>query len=85
MNLSPGKLYYINYDRALYTDDKCYNIAYKVRIDAGQVILLLSLESDLIDYGNNGFNKIKLLTMNGDVGYIFYSKYSKEKKMFTEI
>ena len=82
MILQPGKLYCINYEKTCYEDEKCYNLARTKRIDAGEIILLLSLESDL--YGNNTFNKVKLLTMNGDVGYIFYVKYGKENKMFSE-
>ena len=47
MNLSPGKLCKLNYDRALYADDECYVAACKPVIQKGDIILLLSDVSDL--------------------------------------
>ena len=81
MNLTPGKLYKLNYDRALYADDECYVAA----IQKGDIILLLSDVSDLnghYDKACPSFSRVKILSSNGDIGYIFYNK---EKKMLSEL
>ena len=85
MNLSPGKLCKLNYDRALYADDECYVAACKPVIQKGDIILLLSDVSDLnfhYDKACHYFSRVKILSSNGDIGYIFYNK---EKKMLSEL
>lgn len=85
MNLSPGKLCKLNYDRALYADDECYVAACKPIIQKGDIILLLSDVSDLNGHYAEAyveFSRVKILSSNGDIGYIFYNK---EKKMLSEL
>ncbi len=83
MNLIPGKLYIINSDRFLYTDQDCFVGASKPDILKDEVVLLLTDESILVNYHNaDKFFKIKLLTKNGDIGYVYYNS---ARKMFTEI
>lgn len=83
MNLIPGKLYIINSDRFLYTDQDCFIGAWKPDALKGEVVLLLTDESILVNYHNaDKFFKIKLLTKNGDIGYVYYNS---ARKMFTEI
>lgn len=85
MNLTPGKLCKLNYDRALYADDECYVAACKPIIQKGDIILLLSDVSDLNGHYAEAyveFSRVKILSSNGDIGYIFYNK---EKKMLSEL
>ena len=85
MNLSPGKLCKLNYDRVLYADDECYVAACKPIIQKGDIILLLSDVSDLNGHYAEAyveFSRVKILSSNGDIGYIFYNK---EKKMLSEL
>jgi hypothetical protein len=84
MNLSPGKLCKLNYDRALYADDECYVAACKPVIQKGDIILLLSNVSDLnghYDKVCGEFSRVKILSSNGDIGYIFYNN---KRRIFSE-
>lgn len=81
MNLTPGKLCKLNYDRTLYADDECYVAACKPVIQKGDIILLLSDVSDLNNPYDKGYSMVKALTMNGDIGYIFYNN---KRRIFSE-
>jgi len=83
MNLIPGKLYSLNYDRLLYADEDCdYPSHGESLIEKGDIVLLLSDATDLTNhYGKNEFGRVKVLSRNGAVGYIFYNK---QRKLFSE-
>ena len=81
--IKSGKLCIINSDRFLYTDQDCFVGACKPDVLKDEVVLLLTDESILVNYSNDDkFFKIKLLTKNGDIGYVYYNS---ARKMFTEI
>ena len=81
MNLIPGKLYSLNYVRVLYADEECFVATCKPVIKKGDIVLLLSDVSDLNNPYDKGYSMVKALTMNGDIGYIFYNN---KRKLFSE-
>ena len=80
MILEPGKLAYLDGSRMFFKDLECDQYNSPKFIDDQELVLLLNGEFALGD--SRLYNAIKILTVNGVVGYIFYKV---GRKMFKEI